>query len=87
MRLSTLITGESMRATSPRRAIVVASSLVLVGLGLAGLRPSSPSDTWHIEIGMAITLVSLVLLIGGIHFYGRLGPQDAQDADERRYVD
>jgi len=84
MRLSTLINGESMRAKSPRRAIVVASSTVLVGLAMVGMRPSDPNDTSIIDVGMAITLVSLVMLIAGIHFYGRLGPQEP---DERGYAD
>jgi hypothetical protein len=84
MRLSTLISSESIRATSPRRAIVVASSTLLFGLAMVGLRPSDPNDTALIDLGMAVTLVSLILLIGGIHFYGRLGPQEPQ---ERGYAD
>ena len=73
-----------MRATSPRRAIVVASSTLLLGLAIVGLRPSDPKDTSIIDLGSAITLVSLIILIGGIHFYGRLGPQES---DERGYAD
>lgn len=84
MRLSKLISGESMRATSPRRALILASSTLLFGLGLVGLRPSDPNDTAYIDLGMVITLVSLIILIGGIHFYGRLGPQEP---DERGYAD
>jgi hypothetical protein len=84
MRLSTLINGESMRAASPRRAIVVASAMLLLGLAIVGMRPSDPNDTSIIDLGSAITLVSLLILIGGIHFYGRLGPQEP---DERGYAD
>ena len=84
MRLSTLIDGESTRARSPRRALLIASSTVLLGLAMVGVRPSDPNDTGYIDLGMAITLVSLVILIGGIHFYGRLGPQEP---DERGYAD
>ena len=84
MRLSTLIFGESRRAIPPRRAIVLASSALLAGLAMVGLRPSTPNDTTLIDVGSGVTLVALVLLIGGIHFYGRLGPQDA---DEHGYVD
>lgn len=84
MRLSTLIDGESNKATAPRRAMIVASSTVLLGLAMVGVRPSDPNDSSFIDLGMAITLVSLIMLIGGIHFYGRLGPQDA---DERGYAD
>ncbi len=79
MRLSTLITGESRRAEPPRRAIVVASSALLVGLAMVGLRPSDPKETSLIDLGSAVTLAALLLLIGGIHFYGRLGPQEADD--------
>jgi len=84
MRLSTLIDGESMRARSPRRAVVIASSTVLLGLAMVGVRPSDPNETFIIDLGMAITLFSLIVLIGGIHFYGRLGPQEP---DERGYAD
>lgn len=84
MRLSTLINSESIRAASPRRAIIVAGSTLLLGLGMVGLRPSDPKDTTLIDLGMAVTLVSLIMLIAGIHFYGRLGPQEP---DERGYAD
>jgi hypothetical protein len=84
MRLSTLINGESIRASTPRRAIVVASSTLLFGLAMVGLRPSDPKDTGFIDVGMVVTLVSLIMLIAGIHFYGRLGPQEA---DERDHAD
>jgi hypothetical protein len=84
MRLSTLINSESIRASSPRRAIVGASTALLLGLAMVGLRPSDPADTSLIDVGMVVTLVSLVILIGGIHFYGRLGPQEP---DERGYAD
>lgn len=84
MRLSTLIDSESMRARSPRRAVIIASSTVLLGLAMVGVRPSDPNDTSIIDLGMAITLFSLIILIGGIHFYGRLGPQEP---DERGYAD
>ncbi len=79
MRLSSLIDIESMRAAPVRRALVVASTTLLVGLGLVGLRPTDADDTALIDVGMAITLLSLVILIGGIHFYGRLGPQEPDE--------
>jgi hypothetical protein len=79
MRLSTLIDTESMRASSPRRAIVVASTALLVGLGMVGLRPTDANDTSLIDVGMAITLVALILMIAGIHFYGRLGPPEPEE--------
>jgi hypothetical protein len=81
MRLSTLIQGESTRAVSSRRAIMIASSTVLVGLAMVGMRPPDPNDLTIVNLGMAVTLVSLLLLIAGIHYYGRLGPQDADERD------
>ena len=84
MPLSTLIEGESRKARSPRRAIIFASSASLIGLALVGMRPPDPKDLTVINVGMVVTLVSLIILIGGIHFYGRLGPQDA---DERDHAD
>jgi hypothetical protein len=80
MRLSTLIDGESKRAASPRRAIAIASSASLLGLALVGMRPSDPNELTVINLGMVVTLASLVILIAGIHFYGRLGPQDADES-------
>lgn len=84
MRLSTLIDSESMRARSPRRALVVAGTTLLLGLAMVGLRPTDPSDTSLVDVGMVVTLASLIVLIGGIHFYGRLGPEEP---DERGYAD
>ena len=62
----------------PRRALLVASTSLLVGLGLVGLRPSDPNDTSLIDLGMVLTLLALLLLIAGIHMYGRLGPDDGE---------
>jgi len=74
-----LLRGESApRAFGPRRAILIASASLLVGLGLVGLRPSDPNDTSVIDVGMVVTLLSLILLIGGIHTYGRLGPDEGE---------
>jgi len=79
MRLSTLIDAESTRTHSARRAIVVASTTLLAGLAMVGLRPTDPSDTSLIDVGTAVTLVALLIFIGGIHFYGRLGPEEPNE--------
>ena len=76
--MSTMIDSESARAAGPRRALFVASAALLVGLALVGLRPSDPSDTTLIDLGMVLTLLSLFLLIAGIHTYGRLGPDEGE---------
>lgn len=78
MNLSSLVRDEAGRAMGPRRAILVASGSLLVGLALSGLRPSDPNDTGLVDIGMVVTLLSLFLLIGGIHTYGRLGPDEGE---------
>ena len=77
-KINTLVGGESSRAVGPRRALLVASTSLLVGLGLVGLRPSDPNDTSLIDLGMVLTLLALFLLIGGIHTYGRLGPDEGE---------
>lgn len=77
-KVPTLVEGDSPRASGPRRALIVASTSLLVGLALVGLRPSDPSDTVLIDLGMAVTLLSLLLLIVAIHMYGRLGPDEGE---------
>jgi hypothetical protein len=78
--IAVLVGSEAARAVGPRRALLVSSTTLLVGLGLVGLRPTDPNDTALIDLGMVITLLSLLLLIGGIHTYGRLGPDDGEKA-------
>ncbi|UQA63445.1 hypothetical protein [Polyangium aurulentum] len=72
----TWIEAESPRAAGARRAIGYGGLTLLLGLALVGLRPSDPNDALHIDVGMVLTLVSLVVIIGGIHVYGRLGPDE-----------
>jgi hypothetical protein len=77
--ISAILRGEAAaRAFGPRRALLVASTSLLVGIGMVGLRPSDPSDTTLIDLGMVVTLLSLLLLIGGIHTYGRLGLDEGE---------
>ena len=50
----------------PRRALTVGGAFLLVGLALIGIGPSEP--------GMVVTLGALLVMIYGIHTFGRLGP-------------
>ncbi|MDC3960398.1 hypothetical protein [Polyangium jinanense] len=77
-KIGTLVQSESERAAGPRRALLVGSTALLVGLGLVGLRPSDPNDTSVIDIGSVLTLLALFLIIGAIHTYGRLGPDEGE---------
>jgi hypothetical protein len=52
--------------TGPRRALMVGAVFLLLGLALVGMGPSEP--------GMIVTLAALVMMIYGIHTFGRLGP-------------
>jgi peptidoglycan/LPS O-acetylase OafA/YrhL len=70
---------ESPRAAGPRRALAFGGIALLVGLALVGMRPSDANDTAHIDAGMVITLAALLTVIAGIHFYGRLGPDEVDD--------
>lgn len=51
---------------TPRRALTVGGAFLLLGLALVGTGPS--------EIGMVVTLGALLMLIYGVHTFGRLGP-------------
>jgi hypothetical protein len=53
---------------NPRRILVTGSALLLFGLATVGVGSS--------DAGAAICLIGLVLTIAGIHFFGRLGPDE-----------
>jgi hypothetical protein len=44
--------------------------LLLLGLALVGLGPS--------DAGMVVTLLALLMMIYGIHTFGRLGPDEGE---------
>lgn len=56
-------------ARRPRRALVSGSVLALFGLSIVGVVDSSME-------GAAVTLIGLLILIYGIHSFGRLGPDE-----------
>jgi hypothetical protein len=67
----------------PRRTLIAGSALVLLGLASVGVDSS--------DVGAGLTLLGTLLMIFGIHTFGRLGPdtppespgdQDAEDAPE-----
>jgi hypothetical protein len=60
---------EERRARGPRRALLAGSSLLLVGLAMVGVDSSTE--------GAALTLLGILILIYGIHRFGRLGPDEA----------
>ena len=53
-------------ADRPRKALTAGGTLLPLGLALVGIGPS--------DVGMGITLLSLLVLIYGVHSFGRLGP-------------
>lgn len=52
----------------PRRALVSGSALLLVGLAMVGVDSS--------DVGAGVTLIGLLILLYGIHSFGRLGPDE-----------
>jgi hypothetical protein len=56
------------RVRRPRRALSAGSALLLVGLAMVGVDSSSE--------GAVVTLIGLLILIYGIHSFGRLGPDE-----------
>jgi hypothetical protein len=51
----------------PRGALRAGGTLLVVGLAMVGIDAS--------EAGTAVTLIGLLVLIYGIHTFGRLGPE------------
>ena len=60
-------TAASPAVTRPRLALAIGGALAAVGLAIVGVGPS--------DFGAAVTLLGLVVFIGGIHSFGRLGPE------------
>ena len=56
------------REARARRFLISGSALLLLGLGMVGI------DTT--DVGAGVTLLGLVILIVGIHTFGRLGPEE-----------
>ncbi|WP_437574152.1 hypothetical protein [Sorangium sp. So ce887] len=55
-----------------RRALGGGGLLLVAGLALVGVGPS--------DAGMALTVLALVVLVYGIHSFGRLGPEHDERA-------
>ncbi|WP_433927607.1 hypothetical protein AB3662_31440 [Sorangium cellulosum] len=53
--------------TRARRALGGGGLLLVAGLALVGVGPS--------DAGMALTVLALLVLVYGIHSFGRLGPE------------
>ena len=52
--------------SKPRRALSLGAVFLLLGIALVGVGPS--------DAGMVVTLGALLVMIYGIHTFGRLGP-------------
>lgn len=59
---------EERETRGPRRALVSGSALLLLGLGMVGVDSS--------DVGAGVTLIGLLIMIFGIHSFGRLGPDE-----------
>jgi hypothetical protein len=57
---------------SPRRLLMTSGAILILGLAVVGVSAS--------DAGRWITLAGLLLMIFGVHTFGRLGPDDAPDA-------
>ena len=62
---------EPLLKQSPRRVLVAAGAVLILGLAVVGVS-ASPLGRW-------ITLAGLLLMIFGVHTFGRLGPESARD--------
>jgi hypothetical protein len=61
---------DTKETARPRRALISGSALLLLGLAIVGVDSS--------EVGAGVTLIGLLILIYGIHSFGRLGPDEPQ---------
>jgi hypothetical protein len=62
-----LVAASPAEQRGARRALAAGATLGIGGLALVGIGPS--------DAGIALTLAGLLLLIYGIHTFGRLGPE------------
>lgn len=69
--------GEQPRKVLGAGAVLLLISLALVGTG--GLDASPGTKTAEAEAGGYVLLLALVLLVFGIHSFGRLGPLSAME--------
>ncbi|MCK6591208.1 MAG: hypothetical protein HUU21_13710 [Polyangiaceae bacterium] len=53
----------------PRRMLGAGALLLLAGIASVGIGPS--------DVGVGLTLLALLVLVFGIHTFGRLGPEEA----------
>jgi len=61
-------TQEERSARRSRRALTFGSALLLLGLAMVGVDSSNE--------GAVITLIGILIMIYGIHTFGRLGPDE-----------
>jgi hypothetical protein len=54
----------------PRRTLAIGALLLAAGLAMVGTGPS--------DVGTGVTLVALVVVIFGVHSFGRLGPDEPE---------
>jgi hypothetical protein len=64
---------DTKETARPRRALISGSALLLLGLAMVGVDSS--------EVGAGVTLIGLLILIYGIHSFGRLGPDEPRIPD------
>lgn len=58
--------GDPPDTTRPRRALLSGAIFLLIALALVGIGPS--------DAGMVVALLAMLMMIYGIHTFGRLGP-------------
>ena len=63
---------EPLLRRSPRNVLVAAGAVLILGLAVVGVGSA--------ELGRWITLAGLLLMIFGVHTFGRLGPDGPGDA-------
>lgn len=72
-----VVVDEASLERQPRRALAIGGALLAIGLALLGTSSGEPNGLS--DLSTWITVAALVILIYGVHTFGRLGPPESSN--------